>query len=152
MRYTLTKTMVVISIFGSIASVFLSTKPFNEPYPFFHWKLYSQPLGWQNEFDDFRVYTFDSVTNKFERQAIKVTKTFNEDDCTYLFLNLTNKIIKAENAQQQVDCKQKMVIFLSHVYPNNSKFRVVKETYKPLEIIKQATHYDTTTVFECFRN
>jgi len=51
-----TKGLVIISIILSFLSFLNTKKGTKEIYPFFYWKLYSQPLGNTYTFNDFRIY------------------------------------------------------------------------------------------------
>jgi len=141
-RLQATKIVVIISIilsFGSIATIKLGL---GEIYPFFFWKLYSQPLGWENTEADFRIYASNGKNCSFNRLQIKVPFTFSIEEYVYALNRHVNDYLKDKNERSL----QRLKLFVLHVEPNYERYKIVKEKYHPLEYKEKNATYDTLTV------
>jgi hypothetical protein len=143
-RLRLTKTLVVVSIIGSIFSVYTSEKGLGEIYPFFFWKLYSQPLGTQRTCTEYRIYSRDKDGSAFKRNPIHATKTFTLDEYLYSFNYLVTHSL--EDSLNAGDYRKKLLIFSRHVVPGKKDYKIVSETYRPADLLIPNYTYDTATV------
>src|SRR6478609_196829 len=55
-RLKITKYLLVLSLLGSCISLLTSIAGKGELYPFFYWKLYPQPIGWDHKTTTIRIY------------------------------------------------------------------------------------------------
>lgn len=135
-RSQLTKTLVYTSLLLSLSSIITSSKGWGEIYPFFHWKLFSQPSGSKHQDHVYRIYIEDS-TSTLKRLPIESRATFTKDDVLYALSNFVGDTALGH---------QKLEALCRYLYPEHDKFYIYKETYSPLEILKNPKNYDTLFV------
>ncbi len=139
-----TKYLFYLCVFGCTFS-FVTDEIFDvgKIYPFFSWKLFSQPLGTKNYIEEFRIYSKKNSDSLYHRNAIKKTETFSTDEYVYTLYYFTTKAIK--NPQNY---KARLYDFCKHVEPDQDNYKIVLESYKPsdLQNIQNKNRYDTTTV------
>lgn len=143
-RYYLTRILVLFSLLGSLGSVLTLHFGLGEIYPFYTWKLYSQPLGSTGYYTEYRIYSTINSKQKFKRKPIKATPTFTREEYVYTFNALVAKTLA--NSVGSTDYKAKLLLFIKHVDPGAAAYKVVSETYNPKDLAAGLSHYDTATV------
>jgi hypothetical protein len=134
----------MLSVFGSMLSVYTSQRGLGEIYPFFFWKLYSQPLGTQRTYTEYRIYSRDNDTCTFKRNPIHATHTFTLDEYLYSFNYLVTQSLA--DSLSLADYRKKLLIFSRHVVPGKKDYKIVSETYRPADLLIPDYNYDTATV------
>ena len=142
-----TKIFVVISIVLSCLSFATTQKGWSEIYPFYFWKLYSQPAGWAKHYTSYRVYVQDS-TGSWIRLENKDRATFNKDETLYFLNAITQRLIGEQTEQERSKDLKKLKIFCEYLAPGFQDYKVVAEEYNPLDLIENIQDYDTTTVVQ----
>ena len=140
----LTRYLIISSIIGSLVSIYTLHMGAGELYPFFTWKLYSQPLGSARTFTEYRIYCKKNGENHFRRIAIKPTSTFTAEEYVYTFNSLIAKTLK--DTTIALGHKNKLLSFIKHVQPGADQYKVVAETYHPKDLANGISQYDTITV------
>ncbi|WP_439879570.1 hypothetical protein ACSX1A_10300 [Pontibacter sp. MBLB2868] len=144
-RLKYTKALVLISIAGTFATVITGALGWGEVYPFATWKLYTQPLGSKHTFTEFRIYTLAKGEQHWKRQpVITNSPNFTPDEYVYTL----NKLISASTSDSPDTTlfKSKLEIFVKYIAPAAEHYKIVRETYSPLELLQNPQHYDTLTV------
>lgn len=142
-RLRLTLSLVLLSFALGAVSIATGKAGLGEAYPFFHWKLYSQPLGWELTFTEYRIYYQPVEGGPLKRKAIAETETFNYDQYVYTF----NDCVKDYLTQYTLDRNRaRLHAFAKHIQPEAKRWHIVAETYNPLLIIYHPQAYDTATV------
>ncbi|MEJ8804014.1 hypothetical protein [Pontibacter sp. H249] len=140
-----TKRLVAVSMAGSILSVVTGMAGFGELYPFATWKLYTQPLGSKNIYEEYRIYTLAPDNAMWQRQSVMNNpKDFTQDEYVYTL----NKLVAGalSDAPDSVMFRSRLQSFVKYVAPPAAAYKIVKETYHPLEHLHHPQHYDTLTV------
>ena len=134
-----TKLLVMISFALSILNYFSVKNDFGELYPFFHWKLYTQPLGNTAMVKDYRVYGI--YGNDTIRLKNKGYKFLNQDDYYYFISNEAKKLISNNFPKQEL--KQRLKSFGLLLDKNCTEFLLVEESFSPLFINSTPKKYQT---------
>ena len=129
------KYLVGLSVILSMFSWYTSRVGLGELYPFFFYKLFSQPRGTKGFDDVLRVYIRHD--NKMVRRPMEAIKSYSQDDISYSLEHYVSDSINGN---------RKLSILLNHLYPNQGPYWVYKEIYNPSEILKHKEHYDTVFV------
>lgn len=140
-----TKYLVIGSIVLSILSfINLRVLGGKEIYPFFYWKLYSQPNGAKFPVSTYRIYAVSGLdTIRIENKGYE---TFNKDDYIYF---LSREITRIQNGEIDLrTAKQRILSFSKSIAPNYNRFLVIEEVYYPFEIIKDSLAFQKKVVFE----
>ncbi|WP_128397005.1 hypothetical protein [Botryobacter ruber] len=143
-RLQLTRLLVLLSFFGSFISYFTFTAGLGEIYPFFFWKLYTQPLGSAHSYSEYRIYYRNYGDSSWKRQSIAPTPTFTHDEYYYTFMHLIHSKLNA--APSDTLASQKLLTFIRYVGPAADQYKIVQEQYSPKKILENPAAYDTTTV------
>jgi hypothetical protein len=134
------KVLFLISILFSILSFFSKTSGGKELYPFFYWKLYTQPLGSNGIFDDYRIY---GITE--EKDTIRIPNIgydfFNQDDYYYYLLGEAQKISNQKNIEL---IQTRLHSFGKNIAPQYEYYILVKEEFNPIELTINKDHYHST--------
>lgn len=141
-----TKWFVIIGMVLSLLSFFTTMKGWSEIYPFYYWKLYSQPTGWSYSFDDLRVYAKNKKDTNWTRIKNEDRNTFKRDETLYFLRHIIARIEHPVSKEAYHKDVAKLKVFCAFLVPEYDRYKVVKETYNPKEIMKNLTKYDTTTV------
>ena len=138
-RYFYTKVIVIISILLSFISI-ISVKI---AYPFFSWKLYTQPLGTQGRFEEYRIYSKMKMDSVFNRNNIREIPTFTTDEYVYTLNYFVNKTLSYPS-----EYKARLLVVCKHFVPNSDEYKIVLESYNPSDLYSNnnKNNYDTTTV------
>lgn len=142
----LTKLLVITSILCAGISLITINTSFGEVYPFFYWKLYSQPAGNASVkvFDDYRIYGKKTTESSFERIPIQNNESFTKDDQQYFLRYYIPKLL--ENSRD-TNALLKLKIFAKYIAPQYKQYKIVRESYELKKILDNRQNYDTTTVF-----
>jgi hypothetical protein len=130
----MTKYLVLTSMVLSFVSYFVVIKGGTELYPFFHFKLYSQPMGNKMEAREYRVY--EIIGRDTLRHSIEAIRSFDKDAYAYFLDGVTNDILRNKNKAENM---KRLAAFLNYLYPNHGKMMVVQETYNQFELEKDPT-------------
>ena len=129
-RLALTKILFFLSIALSIGSFVTIKKGYGEIYPFFYWKLFSQPTGWNGIVEDYRVYAKKDSSNKWVRLENHGYKDFDQDDYFYFILKQANLY-----EEDSILARKKTLIFCKYIAPEYSSYKIVKETFNPYHTV-----------------
>lgn len=142
--YKLTKYLVLASLAGSLASLLTLQAGLGELYPFFHWKLYSQPLGSAGSYTFYRIYSRKTHEAHYQRRPVRATSTFSAEEYVYTFNDLVANTL-ADTAAGQPH-RKRLLRFIQHVEPGADQYKVVAEIYHPKAPAQGICSYDTATV------
>jgi hypothetical protein len=140
-RFLYTKIIVIGSVLISLLS-FVTQIYF---YPFFHYKLYTQPLGFKNSSTEYRIYSQTDSSDLFIRNPIKPTSTYDYESYLYTFNFLISEIENSKG-DRLFFYKRKLLKFCKEVVPGQKQYKIVSETYHPLDLKNEKVKYDTTTI------
>jgi hypothetical protein len=139
----ITKFLFFISIILSIGTFFNQKNGGSEIYPFYHWKLFSQPLGNYYTFDSYRIYGI-TTNNDTVRMPNIGYKNLSQDDYYYFVGAEANKI---KNNPEHIDYfKTRIKDFGKFINPNFKDYILIKETFNPMEIIKDTSNYNRNII------
>ncbi|MHA6248300.1 hypothetical protein ACXYMU_10215 [Pontibacter sp. CAU 1760] len=142
--FRLTRLLVLLSIAGSGLSILLSGTGFGEVYPFATWKLYTQPLGNKQVYEEYRLYTLTPGDSAFRRLSVQATDAFTADEYVYTLHALTQAALGQGAASGKA--KARLLQFARHVAPAATQYQVVQERYHPKHHAAAPQAYDTRTV------
>ena len=126
------------SIILSITSFVLTFFNQKEIYPFFYWRLYSQPLGSKLSFKDYRLYGVrDKDTTRLSNKGYPY---LNQDDYYYF---LTNHIDIKNNKQKY---SKKIHSFGKLINPNFDYY-LIGEEFITLEEQEKSNKETVTFIF-----
>ncbi len=141
-RLLATKVLVILSLVASVSALQTVKMKWGEPYTFFHWKLFSQPTGWDLQVHEYRLYG-KTNTGEYIRIKNEQRKTFSSDDINYLvsyLMQLSDE--KARNDKLRILCR--------YIAPEFISYRVVEEIYNPLVIMNDFENYERKPVVEIY--
>ena len=143
LRLKLTIFLVILSVLLSLLSLFTNSKVWGNIYHFFSWILYSQHLGSNSTFTEYRIYSKNREDIHFKRNKIAHIKYFNPEEYYYTF----NQLVK-ESLECPSDSilKIKLFTFVKYAVPNAQEYKIMSETYNPDELLINPLNYDTVTV------
>lgn len=119
-----------------------------ELYPFFYWRLFSTPVGWDGA-ETYRLYSRPSPDADWERHTIEPVSGYSVKDYQYQWVYLVNRALK--DPSNRTGAQDRLAIFAALTAPAQTDYRVVRETYMPLELLRDTSRYDTTTVLHLRR-
>ena len=119
-----------------------------ELYPFFYWRLFSTPVGWDGA-QTYRLYSRTEPDATWERHAIRPAAGYSIKDYQYQWVHLVNRAI--EDPANETGARDRLAVFAELTAPDGGTYRVVEETYMPLELLRDSSRYDTTTVLRFTR-
>lgn len=125
-----TQWLFFISIILSIGSFIIKKNGGSEIYPFFYWKLYTQPLGNNLVYQDYRIYGVNN-TNDTIRIPNKGYKNFNQDDYYYFLTIEANKVINNEIEIKKH--KKRLFEFGNNIAYGFNEYLIIQEKYDVLE-------------------
>jgi len=149
LRLRLTLGLVLLSAVGGAASWFSLRAGTGEVYPFYHWKLYSQPLGWTGSYDEWRIYSRATPTAPLQRHAIRSGHTFTPDEYVYTLNNLAWRALGDSARRVPAGSAADLIrlqTFIRFVAPGRTDYHLVRESYRVMAIYADSSDYDTTTV------
>ena len=137
-RLRITQGLFYVSIIVSCFSYINATNGNTEIYPFFYWKLYTQPLGNNYIYNDYRIYGINTESDTI-RIANKGYKNFNQDDY-YYFLHGEAQL-KLNKPKLLKLHKKRLKDFGKFIAPNFTEYLLVKEIFNPLDLTKDPQNY-----------
>ncbi len=136
---------IIMSFFSFIRENLNGKKEF---YPFFYWKLYTKPLGWEYQIKNYRLY---GIKNN---DTIRVNNTgfelFSKDDYYYYITGEANSIKKKEFSEEYY--KKRLTNFGGSIGLNYDNYLLIEENFNPLEIFKDSTKYTIKVIFSTKNN
>jgi hypothetical protein len=147
-RTLATGALVLLSVVLGAASIYTGMRGWGELHPFFHWKLYSQPLGWAATYTEYRVYYRPHAQAALLRLPIHETRTFNLDQYVY---TLNDCVGDYQKHPEEPRNRERLRAFAQHTAPAAVEWRIVAETYNPYRIVTEPEAYDTQTVVRFVR-
>ncbi len=135
-RSMLTKALVFLSIVLSCTSLITTARGWGEIYPFFYWKLFSQPNGSHHQDHVYRIYVPDS-DSILKRLPIEHKATYTKDDIMYSLAYFVSDTLYG---------KEKLRALCRYLYPEFREYHIYKEEYAPLDILRNPDNYDTILV------
>lgn len=114
-----------------------------ELYPFFHWRLFSTPVGWDGT-TTYRFYTRATPDAPWQRQTIRPAPGYSLKDYQYQWASLVQEAL--QDSLGRTEAHERLAVFARLSAPNAAAYRVVAESYDPLTLLDDTTRYDTTTV------
>lgn len=127
-------------------SFFTTQKGWSEIYPFYFWKLYSQPAGWAKHYTSYRVYAKKSNEPNWQRLENKNRASFNKDETLYFLNHITARLLSDQSKIDRKKDQDKLKKFCKYIAPEFDQYKVVAEDFNPLDLIENEKNYDTTTV------
>ena len=144
-RFKYTRILVVASMAGSLLTTVTGKFGYGELYPFANWKLFTQPLGSNNLVSEFRIYTLAPEDTTWERQEVaQLYNNFTRDEYSYTLSGLTQAALSGNTDSATV--YSRLLNFAKYAAPGAAAYKIVRETYQPLEYLQHPEHYDTLTV------
>ncbi len=126
---------------------FITTSYFNqELYPFFHWKLYSQPLGNDYKYDDYRLYGISNT-----RDTVRISNSnsliFSKDDQYYF---LSREVVNIKNNTLSQKIINKRLGDFGDVITKNAfdDYLLMEESFNPLNLITDSADYTKKIIYE----
>lgn len=144
--YKFTRHLFFISLVFSCLN-FISTSYYNqELYPFFHWKLYSQPLGNDYFYADYRLYGINNTRDTI-RISNRNNPVFSKDD-QYYFLSREAMAIKNNTLTNQRISKR--LGDFGDVITQNAfdDYLLIEESFNPLNLISDSAVYTKQIIYE----
>jgi len=129
----------LMSIIGSILTLFSVKIGWGELYPFTSWKLFTQPIGSTDSYEGFCIYGKKNTYN-WQCLPIKKSEHFSYDDAYYLFGYLSKNLEPSH---------KEYLRYLAHdMYPDYDDFQLRKKKYKVSEIVQNEKLYTEELVAE----
>lgn len=113
-----------------------------ELYPFFYWRLYSEPIGIEEEGTvTFRLYS-DSGDGVWRRHPHEANPHYTRQE----YVEQWNYLVGSAILDQEGPARERLARFVTYYVPAAERYRVVAETFRPLDLLQNPSSYDTTTV------
>lgn len=119
-----------------------------ELYPFFYWRLFSEPEGW-NGARTYRLYVRAAHSEAWQRLHVQSTPAYPRKEYSYQLNMLAEQAL--DDPEGRTDARERLALFAQLTVPDAVEFRIVEETYHPLALLEDATAYDTTTALRFTR-
>lgn len=143
-RVMWTRRLVFAGILLGYLSYGASKLGFGEIYPFADWRLYSAPVGINEEASTFRVYSHDEQLSSWKRHPLQSNRAFTRKEAAYI-INYWSRRAKEDLSPDEpsyIALEQAARLFA----PDAVRHRIVEETYYSLPLYEDAERYDTSTV------
>jgi hypothetical protein len=135
----MTKLLVGFSLIGSCISLMMSMSGKGELYPFFYWKLYTQPIGWDHQTTVTRIYATNDPDTTYSRIPLKSYPDFSKDEVCYS-VDYAVSLMKDD----RIKANRMLIALCRHLEPQYHFFRIVNEEYDPETVLKgNNNHHDT---------
>lgn len=143
-RVAWTRHVVLAGIILGYLSYGTKKLGFGEIYPFADWRLYSAPVGINEEASTFRVYSHDEQSDTWIRHSLEPNRAFTRKEAGYI-LNYWSRHVKDDGGR---DDRSRLALYeTARLFgPDNARLRVVEETFFSLLLYENPEQYDTTTV------
>ena len=144
-RLQFTILLVAMGFVCSLLSLVTKKKGWGELYPFATWKLYVAPKGGTGIVSEYRIYSQQTQSSDFRRAEVRTTPAFYSVDDYLTTFNFLIKQTLSNPRDTAALCNLKL--FVEQMEPGAYMYKIMQETYLPLEIYKNNSLFDTTTVF-----
>ncbi|WP_294296297.1 hypothetical protein [uncultured Chryseobacterium sp.] len=136
-----TRHLYWISLLLALTSLYLMEKGGKEIYPFFSWKLFTNPSGSENTEEYYRIYRV--VGKDTVRVAYRPTELYDENNLV-LIVGFYGK--KIEHNEQKADNIRKMKIFMKSCWPEYDRLLLYKESFHPWDLGKTSFKIKKTLI------
>lgn len=136
-----TKHLFFISLFLSLASLYVIGKGGKEIYPFFSWKLFTSPSGSEKSEEQYRLYKVEGSDTI--RVLYKATDLYDENNQALITGFYGKKIEKNEDRKRNI---QKMKIFIKSYQAEDNNFLLFKESFNPWDLGKSTFRIKKTLI------
>ena len=111
----------------------------SELYPFFNWRLFSEPWGVGGT-TTYRIYSWDDTSTVWMRHPVKATAGFSRQQYYGMLSRWTAAALEDQAAVVGLRA------FAQAVSPGADAYRIVGEHFDPAEILVDPSAVDTATV------
>lgn len=143
-RLNWTQVLVIAGIVLGYVSYGTDKLGFGEIYPFADWRLYSAPVGINEEAVTYRVYVYEEESGSWMRQRLEATDAMSLNEQLYA-LGYWAGQVRADSAGA-TDADERLGAVGRALAPDADRFRIVAENYYSLPLYRDSTRYDTSTV------
>lgn len=144
MKIKITKSLFFISILLSIGSLIMKFNGHKELYPFFYWKLYTQPMGNKYIHTDYKLYALKG------KDTVRIPNIgyayLNQDDYHYFLSNEASRIKAQEKPKEYFETR--LFDFGQMIAPTYDTYFLIEETYNPLKIAEDSTLFTKNIIFK----
>jgi hypothetical protein len=126
-----TRYLFFISLFLSLMSLYIIEKGGKEIYPFYSWKLFTNPSGSAKFEEQYRLYRIEG--NDTIRVLYQATDMYDENNLALITGFYGKKIEKNENRESNI---KKMKVFMKSYRPQYNDLYLYKESFNPWELGK----------------
>ena len=143
-KYYFQLTLLLFSVVMSAFSFLNVVKGGEEFYPFFYWKLYTKPSGWEYNYKDYRLYgvTRTKDTIRIENNGYYL---FDKDDYSYFIGNESMSIIGKQYTKQYYISRINAFAKSLDVY--YGEYLIIEEEFNPIEVYENNKNYTTKVIF-----
>lgn len=113
-------------------------------YPFFHWRLYSAPVGAEGH-TTYRIYTQDAPGAPWVRRPIRADERYDPFRYSLVLSRMTTSALA--DSLGETDMRGRLEAFAREMVPGAWRYSIVAETFAPLALLDDSTAYDTSLVF-----
>lgn len=142
-RLSWTRWFVLAGILLSYLSYGTAKLGWGELFPFAHWRLYSAPVGINEEATTFRIYVLDDGSQTWSRLPLESSPGFTRKEQAYVINHSANQLI--DNPSDD-DARLRLRTAAETLAPRARSYRIVAETFFSLPLYADSTQYDTSTV------
>jgi hypothetical protein len=143
-RVIWTRWLVLIGIALGYLSYGTKKLGIGELYPFADWRLYSAPVGINEEASTFRVYSYDERSRSWRRHPLEPGSAFTRKESAYM-VNYWSRRVQ-EDSDPDERSLQALETAAALFAPEDASHRVVEESYFSFPLYENPERYDTSTV------
>lgn len=143
-RVIWTRWLVLIGIALGYLSYGTKKLGVGELYPFADWRLYSAPVGINEEASTFRVYSFDERSGSWRRHPLEAGSAFTRKESAYVLNYWSRRVQEASGPDER--SLRALGTAAALFAPEEARYRVVEESYFSFPLYENAERYDTSTV------
>ncbi|MGY5355080.1 hypothetical protein [Wenyingzhuangia sp. IMCC45467] len=136
--------LLLFTVIMSCLSFINEMKGGKEFYPFFYWKLYTKPAGWEYTYKYYRLYgvTEASDTVRIENNGYRL---FDKDDYYCFLVKESQSILIGEHPKKHyID---RLEAFTNSLEINYDEYFIVEEEFNPLDLYKKDYKSFTKIIF-----
>lgn len=119
-----------------------------ELYPFFYWRLYSEPMGWDGA-TAYRLYSRPGPEAPWTRQPIRAMPAYPHGEFGYQWTYVVQDVL--QDSLGRTNARERLALLAEMMAPEATEFRLVAERFDPLQRLYDPTAYDTTIVLSFAR-
>ncbi|WP_125077809.1 hypothetical protein [Rufibacter latericius] len=138
------RVLVAVSILGSLCSSFTLIRGWGELYPFANWKLFTQPRGSDGLYSTYRIYTRQPGEATFQRQAVRPTRSFDQDDYVYTLDYWVNRTL--QDTAGTTKSRERLHALVRYLHPQAQEYRIVKERANVEDLLHHPARFKADTV------